>query len=447
MSPTISLRKEGEMKGGHLVMSEKERDRSRVFSRVRDGLIKLKDASRILRMSYRQAKRVYKRFCMEGDRGLVHRRRGRVSNRRKDPSFRRLVIERYKDRYHGFGPTFASEKLLGEGLEVDHETLRRWLIAEGLWARRRRRVKHRRWRERKEHFGELVQFDGSFHEWFEGSGKKLCLMVMVDDATGTTFAMLFGDETTQGAMIMLQEWIKRYGIPRALYTDRKNIYITDREPTTEEILRGEKPLTAFGRVCKRLGIEIIPSYSPQARGRIERKNGVFQDRFVKELKLRGIRTLEKANKLLLEAFLGEINARFSLSPSSEFNFHRHVPEGMDLRRVFSIDEVRHVANDWTVRYHNRIFQIKRGGSTLPPAKNKVTVSRWLDGTIHIYYRGEEVPYEEISARPMKRRDEKAKSPVLERKRFVPPPDHPWRNFVFGKKASKRCCSTNSKGWK
>jgi transposase len=269
------------MEGGCLEMSQKERLRLAIMSRVRDSGMTIKEASKVLGISYRQAGRIYKRYVEEGDKGLIHRNRGRPSNRGKPLGVKEAVLALYKEQYWDFGPTLASEKLLErDGYQVDHETLRRWLLAAELWNKQRKRPKHRKRRERKAHFGELVQIDGSHHHWFESRGEKACLMNMVDDATGKTLAMMSEEETTIAAMQVLWAWVEKYGIPKALYTDRKNVYITDRELTLEEQLAGELPLTQFGRVCQKLAIEILPANSPQAKGRIERNHGVHQDRLV-----------------------------------------------------------------------------------------------------------------------------------------------------------------------
>ena len=343
--------------GGHLLMSAKERGRKVEFEGIVEGRMTIREVSGRLELSYRQCRRSYKRFREEGDTGLVHRSRGQPSNRAKRAEFRRAVLERCKERYEGFGPTFASEKLAGDGYELDHETLRRWLIADGQWRRRRKRGKHRARRPRREHFGELVQLDGSHHEWFGAGRPRTCLMNMVDDATGTTMALMANEETTEVAMRLLWRWIERYGIPKALYTDKKNVFVTDREPTIEEQLAGEEPRTAFGKACKKLGIEIIRAHSPQAKGRVERSNGVYQDRLVKELRLHGITTVEQANKLLAEGFSEALNARFEQEPASPTDFHRRVPKRLNLAEVFSWEDRRTLQNDWTIRYNNRFYQI------------------------------------------------------------------------------------------
>jgi hypothetical protein len=262
--------------------------------------------------------------------------------------------------------------------------------------------------------------DGSFHDWY-GDGAKNCLMVMVDDATGQTMALMREEETTEAAMSLLWLWIERYGVPVALYTDRKNVYITDREPTLEEELRGELPLTAFGKSCKKLGISIISAHSPQAKGRVERKNGVFQDRLVKELRLLDIKTIEETNQML-GSFTDKLNMKFSKEPYDQKDFHTSLPEGIRLDDVFCIEDTRAVQNDWTVSHEGRIYQIKRQ-SDLPPLKSKITVRKKLDGTIHILYHGRSLDFEEIQ----KREPAVKVKTIKPRNLWKPAPNHPWRS--------------------
>src|SRR5438105_13716294 len=220
-----------------------------------------------MEVSYRQGKRLWKRYRVEGLRGRGHRSAGRVSNRAKPKKLRGRVLQLMRAKYSGepekrFGPTLATEHLAEEdGIGLGVETLRRWMLEEGLWSRERRRRAHRRRRERKAHFGELVQLDGSFHDWLEGRGPRGCLMNMVDDATGTTLCRVGEEETIWAAAGVLQAWIGRYGVHQALYTAWKNVYV--REPNGGERCRGEEPVTQFGRMCQRLGIEIIAAGSPQ----------------------------------------------------------------------------------------------------------------------------------------------------------------------------------------
>jgi len=416
------------MEGGPLAMSQKERVRLVMMSRVEEKVMTIKEAAEVVGVSYRQGRRIYKRYVSEGDKGLIHRNRGRPSNRSKSSEFKEIVLALYREQYWDFGPTLAAEMLEErDGYQVDHETLRRWLLAAGLWKRQRKRARHRQQRERKAHFGELVQMDGSHHRWFEDRGNEECLMDMVDDATGRTLALLGEEETTVAAMKILWVWVERYGIPKAIYVDWKNVYITQREPTVEEQLAGELPLTQFGRACRKLDIEIITASSPQAKGRVERKHGVYQDRWVKELRLADIRDIEEANRCLC-GFVESLNAKFAVEPRSSADFHRPVPQGMDLRSIFCLEESRTVGNDWVVRYKNRFFQIV-SQSNLPPARRRVVVQQHLDGTVHIAYRDREVLFTEIKELPRKPMVAQQKQQNSQPKRkYVPPPDHPWRRF-------------------
>jgi len=372
---------------GPLLMSTKERRRLAKFELVASGTLTLGEAALSLDLSYRQCRRSYQRFKASGDAGLVHRRRGTVSNRRKPASVRVAVLEAYRERYEVCGPTLAAELLREEGLAVDHETLRRWLLAEGLWRKSRKRNVHRTRRERRRQFGALVQMDGSPHAWFGPDHKDACLMNMVDDATGTTLSRLANQETTEVAMETLWRWIDTYGIPQALYTDKKTVFVTDREPTPAEQLAGQKPLTTFGRACEKLGIEIITAHSPQAKGRVERNHGVYQDRLVKLLALREITTIEAANVFLADGFVANLNAKFTKCPAEALDAHIPVPGTLDLAEVFCWEDTRQVAKDWTVRHDNGYYQIAKENSPRPKPKDTVVVRTRLDGTRALFYRG------------------------------------------------------------
>ena len=400
-----------------------------VFDRLREGQLSLSDAARRLEISYRQCLRSYRRYREDGAKGLIHRSRGRPSNRAKPEEFRRKVIKRYEEKYDEFGPTFVAEKLAEEGLVLDHETLRRWLLAEDKWKRKRRRGKHRSRRERKAHFGELVQLDGSHHHWFGPEHPSSCLVNMVDDATSATDSLMAEEETTKAAMQTLRSWIERYGVPKALYTDKKNVFVTDREPTIDEQLAGIEPMTAFGKACSKLGIEIITANSPQAKGRVERSHGVYQDRFVKELKLNEITTVEGANKFLKGGFVDKLNAKFAREPKDPKDYHRPLPKGLDLNEVFSFEETRVVQNDWTVRYQNRILQILKENRPLPRPRDKVMVRVLLDGQTQLIYRDKKLKFEPItlSRRPaVERTKRKVIEKRLSKRGKTPSASHPWR---------------------
>ena len=330
-------------KGG-INLSVKEIRRLRVLHRIETGTLKLKEAAAMLGLCTKQMGRIWKRYQSESEFGLAHRSRGMPGNRRKDAALRSRAVELYREKYHDFGPTLAAEKMKErDGLEVNRETLRRWLWGACLWKGKTTHSLHRKRRRRKEHFGEMVQMDGSDHTWFEERGERCCLMVMVDDATGHTEAHFCGSETTRDALLLLLKWIKKHGVPSKLYTDRKNIYVTDRLPTEEEKRQGTGALTEFGQVCARLGIQIIPAGSPQAKGRIERKNGVLQDRLVKELRLMGINGIEDANRGI-DSFLEDLNRRFRVAPTHEANYHRELPLGESLEHLFRIEKKRRLQN-------------------------------------------------------------------------------------------------------
>ena len=291
---------------GKVRLSKKERIRVEVLSKVKSGGLTLGKAAELLGLSYRQMLRVHKRYESEGNAGLQHGLRGRESNRSIASDRRERVLELYQGKYGDFGPTLAMEYLgQGDGEQIGVETLRLWLVKAGLWDARHRGGAHRQWRERKGHFGEMVQMDGSLHDWFEGRRGKASLMVMIDDATNQTYARFFEEETTAAALTVFGAYVERYGLPRSLYVDRDSIYETARDSTVDEALSAKSPLTQFGRAMDELDVKLILAHSPQAKGRVERRHGVFQDRLVKAMRLRKINTLAAANRYLEEEFLDE----------------------------------------------------------------------------------------------------------------------------------------------
>jgi hypothetical protein len=392
-----------------------------------------------MEVSYRQAKRLYRRYRARGAKGLRHRSAGRASNRAAPRRLRHRVLALIRAKYSGgvddrFGPTLAAEHLASEdGIRVDHETLRRWMLAAGLWSRARKRSPHRRRRERMAHFGELVQRDGSFHPWFEDRGPQSCLLTLVDDATGRSLGRFGAQETIWAAVGVLRAWIARYGIPRALYTDWKNVYV--RRPNQEERETGAEPLTQFGRMCAALGIKIIPASSPQAKGRIERNHGTHQDRLVKKLRRKGVAAVESANAFLDAEYWVEHNRRFAQAPTSADDFHLAVPRGVSLNQVFRLEQTRTVSNDWVVRYDNRLLQLERQ-SHRPPARSTVRVFENGAGQLEIRYRDRMIRWTELAipvtakpamATPALPAVRPATASVPQRRR--PCADHPWRRVV------------------
>jgi hypothetical protein len=416
---------------GRTALSKRELQRGGVLARVKAGELRLKHGAELMRISYRQAKRLWKRYQTGGAEALKHGNAGRKSNRARAVKERHKILKRVREKYSGdekkrFGPTLAAEHLAKEDqLEVHPETLRRWMLAEGLWSKARKRKAHRKRRERRAHFGELVQMDGSFHAWYQQHGPRACLMNMVDDATSTVEAHFSEEETIWAAARVLRQWIDKYGVPLALYTDWKNVYV--REPTEKEQLHGKAAVTQFGRMCQKLDIKIIAANSPQAKGRVERGNGTHQDRLVKKMGRRKIGTHEAANRFLQEEYLADHNARFALEPAEPQDYHRQAPRAEELEQVFCLETERSISNDWVVRYENRYLQLERTRD-YPPRQAKVTVCEWEDGRIEIRYQGKARPHREIAAPEPKPAApiRVGEPPPRRRAGQQPTAGHPWR---------------------
>ncbi|PIQ43837.1 MAG: hypothetical protein COW05_02585 [Gammaproteobacteria bacterium CG12_big_fil_rev_8_21_14_0_65_46_12] len=282
---------------------------------------------------------------------------------------------------------WAAEYLWEEHqLNVHAETLRLWLKAEGLWLPRRKRKAHRKRRERRFRYGELLQLDGSIHAWLPDMEGKQCLMNMVDDATGKTLALMDTGETTRAAFALLKWWISEAGIPQAIYVDLKSLYISPKalKQDDEALLVEPDWLTHFSKACKKLGIEIIKAYSPQAKGRVERSHGVYQDRLVKALKLKGIQRIEEANALLSGGFVNQLNAKFAKAPADSEDGHVPLLGGEDLDQIFCWEETRQVNNDWTIRYENQFYQLEKKACVRP--KQTMTVRRHLDHSLSVWHK-------------------------------------------------------------
>jgi transposase len=411
-------------------MSARELTRVEVLARVKTGALSLKSAAVVLHVGYRQVKRLAQRYRAQGAKGLRQGNAGRRSNHARSAAERDRVLALVREKYGGpvdvrFGPTLAAEHLASEDdVTVHHDTLRRWMLAAGLWSRARKRAPHRQRRERKAHFGELVQLDGSFHLWYEARAPRGCLLTLVDDATSRTLGRFGDEETIWAAADVLRRWIERYGVPHALYTDWKNVYV--RTPNAEEQATGAVPLTQFGRMCAALGIQIIAASSPQAKGRVERNHGTHQDRLVKKLRRLGIADATAANTFLDTTYLPEHNQRFAVAPASGEDFHRRIPCRTTLDRVFHLEEARVLSNDWVVRYDRRYFQVARQ-SGHAPARSTVLVREARDGAIELRYRGRLMPWTEIAA-PVKPTPPTGRAPLstAPHQPARPSADHPWR---------------------
>jgi transposase len=391
-------------------MSAKERDRLVVLERVRRRELTVVAAALELGLSVRQTRRLWKRFSSGGAGGQLHRARGRASNNATPAELADRVIKRHQERYSDFGPTLACEKLAEEKLVIGPDTLVRLLKERGLWQPMRRRKRHRRRRERRASFGSLVQMDGSHHDWFEGRGEPCVLMVMIDDASNQSLARFYPSEDLAAAFDLFGRWCKTHGIPRGLYVDRHSLYRDEDHP--------EKP-TQFGRAMKQLRVKLICARSPQAKGRVERRNRTLQDRLVKELRLRRIKSMSQANAFLEQRYLQELNARLAIEPRGRADLHR-LPEADEvLEEILCRVEDRVVGQDWCVRYQNRWLQIEAGHAPLSLPRRTVQVKERSDGTLVLSYQNRRLNWQGLNERPV------IKRLITNNRRWKPSADHPW----------------------
>lgn len=410
-----------------VIMSVKELRRLHVIHQVMEKKITQVEAGGLLGLTDRQVRRISKRVLAVGDGGLAHRSRGKPSNRAMDGAIKARVLKAYGTTYADFGPTLASEKLLErEGIPISDETLRLWLQQAGIDHFKRRKRPHRAWRERKAHRGELVQMDGSHHAWFEDRGPACVLMAYIDDASSRVHAQFYAYEGTIPAMGSFKRYAKRYGLPLAVYSDKHTTYKSPGEPTLAEQLEGQEPMSQFERSLSELGVSMIHAHSPQAKGRIERLFGTFQDRLIKEMRLAGVATMEEANRFIA-GYLPIYNRRFAVLPDQAADLHRSIPQGLDLNGVLCIKTERALCNDFTVAHNRTLYQIQDNLRA-----QRVTVEERLDGSLRITHQGKALRYKAITHRPVKAH-ETPKVP-LRKRGTQPSPDHPWKKtFELRKK--------------
>jgi len=407
-----------------IMVRQKELKRLHIIHKVIEGELAQVQAAEMISLSERQIRRIVRRIEGEGDAGIQHRSRGRQSSRKLPKKLADRLVALYKEKYKGFGPTLASEKLLEEdGIEVSKETVRSYLIAAGEWKKERKRKAHRQWRARKEHCGEMLQMDGSVHDWFEGRGPKCVLMAYIDDATNRVYGRFYEYEGTIPAMDSFKRYIRKYGIPISVYFDRHKTYKSPSEPTIEDEINGTEPLSEFGRALTELAVKLIHAYSPQAKGRIERQFNTLQDRLIKEMRLRGISTIEEANRFLEESYWAAYNKKFMVKALHKEDLHRSVPKGLNLDRILCIRTEHTVRNDNTVTHNKKLYQLKEAF----PKKTKVMVEDRVDGSMLIMYQERRIKYTQIQARPEKAHQDKRK--VRRQTSHSLPADHPVRQAM------------------
>ena len=408
-----------------IMLSQQERTRLHIVHKILNKELKHKEGSKILSLSERQLRRIVSRVRIEGDQGIVHKSRGKPSNRRFSTKLKNKVIKHYRAKYSDFGPTFAAEKLFDrEKIKVHQETLRTWLIEAGDWKRVRKSRAHRQWRERRHHFGEMVQVDGSHHDWFEQRGPKCVFMGYIDDATGNTFGRFYPYEGTFPAMDSFKRYIKKHGVPMSLYLDKHSTYKSTAKPSIDEMLSNTKPLSEFERAMKEFCVDVIHADSPQAKGRVERLFRTLQDRLVKEMRLEKISTIEDANKFLAR-YLPKHNKKFAVKPAKQSDLHREIAKNTNLDRILCRKTQRVLRNDMTVEYNNKLYQIKDKVNA-----RKIVIEERISGTKIMTHKNKVLKFKEITLRARKQH-KLMRNDLKKSQRYVPSVDHPWNNVKYG----------------
>lgn len=405
-----------------ITMSQEELKRIAIIHKAIDRRVTQIEAADILSLSDRQIRRIIKRVKREGDKGIIHRSRGKLSHNALPKHIRHKAIALYKSIYDDFGPMFASEKLFErDKIKISRETLRIWLKEEGIPYATRKERPHRQWRERKHYYGQMVQMDGSHHDWLEGRGPLCVFMGYIDDATGKPFGRFYKYEGTLPAMDGFKRYIEKGGIPQSVYLDKHSTYKSTKKPSIEDELNNVEPLSQFERALKELGVEVIHADSPQAKGRIERLFKTFQHRLIREMRLRGISTIEDANKFL-EYYLPVYARRFGVAPAKEGDLHRPIPKGVDLDSILCVKTRCSLRNDFTVAYDKKLYQVLDNTSA-----KEVMVEERVDGSMVMRYKDAILKFKEITTRPRKEEPKKAYEFRL-KKIYIPPKNHPWRRF-------------------
>lgn len=404
-------------------MSQKELTRVHIIRKVLDSSLKQKEAAEKLSLSERQIRRLTERVRNEGDKGLTHRLRGRPSKHRITDKQWQKILNLCRTVYRGFGPTFACEKLLErDRIKISDESLRKRLLVEGLWVKQRKVRKHRKWRERKQYRGEMVQLDGSHHPWFEGRGDNCVLMGYIDDATGNKSGQFYEYEGTLPAFAGLRLYIKQNGIPLSVYVDKHSIYKSTGKRTIADELNDRFSLSQFERACKELDIKVIHANSAPAKGRIERSFKTDQDRLVKEMRLAGIKNVKEANNFL-KSYWNKHNKRFAVKPAKDVDMHRLLPAGMNLDVKLCIKTMRTVRNDFTIAHHKKLYQIMDRR-----CPRKVLVEERINATMLISGNGRYLSYKPITIKPVIETKPKTNKII-----WRPTADHPWKSQSYKKR--------------
>jgi len=421
------------------IHSSEEQYKLDVITKVLKKEIKPGLASKLLGVSSRQIRRLKNAVREYGASAFIHKLKGKQGNHHIDPLIKKKALTVIKETYSDFKPTFATEKLEeNHSIHVSHETTRLWMMQEGLWkSRKQKKSVYHSWRPRKEYFGELQQFDGSYHLWFEnrfadrfGTAIEVCLLASIDDATGEITKATFS--VNEGVVAVFTFWkgyVEDLGKPMAIYLDKFSTYKVNHKAAVDN----SDLITQFERAIQHVSIQLITAHSPEAKGRIERLFGTLQDRLVKEMRLANISTPEQGNIFLKEVFVPAFNNKFAVLPAKEGNIHKPLlkEEKEQIHNIFSIHEVRRINLDFTIQFKNNWYQLTEIQPTTVRPLERVTIEIWLDQTIHVIFKEKELAYVLLPEKPKKRR---IKQPIIlttHRLNWKPAPDHPWRKY--GKK--------------
>ena len=411
-----------------ITMSQKELSRYEIIKRLIRKEINGTESAKQLGLSVRQIKRIKARVIKEGEKGVIHKSRGKAGNR----GLKSEIIEKTKyylnTKYFDFKPTFAMEKL-GENHQINlsKEKIRQIMTEMDLWKPkpRKKNKEYRSWRPRKEYYGEMEQFDGCYYDWLEDRGPRCCLLASRDDANNNITGLKFVfDEGVKPVSMFWKEYLQSHGRPLKIYLDRFSTY----KNTHKSVIDDPQVLTQFQRMMRQLDIETISAYSPQAKGRIENLFPTLQHRLVRELRLAGISTIEQANQFVKEVFIPKFNAKYSVVPNKRGNVHRKLTkiEKEKLDQIFSRQETRYVNNDFTIRYKTSWFQLSEKQPVLVRKKERVVIEERIDASIFISLRGKYLNYTVLPERPKKIIEAKIPALTTSKSNWKPPANHPWR---------------------
>lgn len=416
------------------MMTTVERLRLTVIEELADGKINVSTAAMKLNLSTRQVKRLKKKFRQYGHDSLIHASRGKTGSRKTNIEIENMIVQTIKEKYHDFGPLLAWEKLTEiHNISIGRETVRAIMVRNNIWkSKKRKRGEYFSWRDRRSSYGELEQFDGSYHDWFEGRNTdfpEVCLLAAIDDATGKlTKAVMGENESVTAVFAFWKEYVKEIGIPKELYVDKFSTYKINHPKATDNA----ELMTQFKRAMKSFDTNLIFANSAQAKGRVERLFGTLQDRLVKEMRLANINTIEAANIFLKETFIPWFNNRYAVIPKSNQDCHRKidVSTAHKLESIFSKQYVRDINNDFTIQYKSKFYQLKEIQSTSVFKTDKVLIEERLDNKIKIKYKDRYLNFFQLPEKPKKMKSNPAIL-TTHKPNYIPSKDHPWRQFRYG----------------